>query len=117
VYLTGTPEYDPDAHTLSIRGLQPTPAGVNPLAHGARWVLEDAPAWAAELEHRMSWDTTDSIAQHRQQLDHYLNRTVDRRFDLWGSITDFAVTSALPQAGGVMLQAQARGDLELLFVP
>jgi hypothetical protein len=117
LYLTGQPRYDPETRTLSVRGLQLTPSGINPLAHGARWMLQDAPAWRTELEQRMSWDVAELVEQHQKQLDHYLNKTVDHRFDLWGTIDEVIVTGARPQADGVMLQIQAKGDLELLFVP
>jgi hypothetical protein len=117
VYLTGTPEYNPEAGTLSIRRLRVTPASRNPLAHGSRWVLEEAQVWAAEIEQRMNWDTAGVLEQHEQQLGRYFNRTINGRFDLWGSISEISVSGVLPQASGVALQTQARGDLELLFVP
>lgn len=117
LYLQGRPDYDVTTRILSIRGLQLTEPGANPLMHGARWVLEQAPAWSAELERRMNWDAGPLLEQHRQQMDDHLNATVDSRFDLWGKIEALTVGGVQPQAQGVTLLSQARGELELLFVP
>lgn len=117
VYLTGQPHYDETARTLNIRNLRMTEPGGNPLAHGAKWVLQHAPTWSAELERRMSWDAGPLLDQHRQQMDRHLNTTVNSHFDLWGKTTEVVTTGALPQPQGVLLQTQARGELELLFVP
>lgn len=117
VYLTGQPGYDPATRTLSIRQLQLTESGNNPLAHGSRWVLEQAPSWVADLQQRMSWDASLMLDEHRKQLGADFNRTVHGRFDLWGDIAELRVTGAVPHTQGVMLQAQATGKLELLFVP
>lgn len=117
VYLTGQPHYDSEAQTLSIQNLTLTEAGNNPLAHGTRWVLEDARTWGAEIASRMSWDIAPLLDEHQKQLGAYLNRTIDHRFDLWGEVKEIAVTGVLPQPEGVLVQAQARGTLELLFVP
>jgi hypothetical protein len=117
VYLTGQPHYDPETRTLSIRNLALTEAGNNPLAHGARWVLEDARNWGTEIARRMSWDIAPLLDEHQKQLGAYLNRTIDRRFDLWGDVTELVVTGVLPQPEGVLVRSQARGTLELLFVP
>ncbi|MGH8560582.1 MAG: DUF4403 family protein, partial [Nevskiales bacterium] len=117
VYLTGQPHYDETARTLSIRNLRMTEPGHNPFAHGARWVLQQAPAWSAELERRMNWDTGPLLDQHRQRMDGHLNATVNSRFDLWGKVADIVVTGARPQEKGVVLLSQVRGELELLFVP
>ncbi len=117
VYLTGQPHYDPAMHTLSIRDLALTEASTNPLAHGARWVLADAGRWGGEIARRMSWDVEPLIKEHQAQVSSHLNRTIDQRFDLWGDIKEVLVTGVIPQADGLQMQAQARGSLELLFVP
>lgn len=117
VYLAGQPHFDPDTRTLSIRNLSLTQPGINPLAHGARWVLEDARTWGIEIARRMSWDVAPLLAEHQKQINFHLNQTIDRRFDLWGNITQVLVTATLPQPDGIQLQTQARGTLEMLFVP
>jgi hypothetical protein len=117
VYMTGQPHYDEQARTLSIRNLKPTGAGLNPMARHARWVLNDVPAWATEIERRMSWDVTPVLDDHQKVVDAQLSRTVDHRFDLYGKVAELLVTGVRPQPTGVMLQTQAKGDLELLFVP
>ncbi|HXG27589.1 MAG TPA: DUF4403 family protein [Nevskiales bacterium] len=117
VYLTGKPAYDAASQTLSLRALRVTEPRLNPLTRHARWVVEEAATWAAEIERRTSWDVAPLLGEQRQRLDTLLNRTVDRRFDLWGKVTDVAVTGARAQLQGILLQTQVRGDLELLFVP
>jgi hypothetical protein len=117
VYLTGTPAYDAATQTLSLRALRVTEPRLNPLTRQARWVLQDAAAWAPEIERRMSWDVAPLLSEQRQQLDAHLNQTVDRRFDLWGKVADVAVTGVRAQLQGILLQTQVRGELELLFVP
>lgn len=117
IHLTGTPIYDAEARTLSIRGLKTTPASINPLTYGARWALREAPAWSAGIEPRLTWDVTELIEAHQKRLGQYMNRTVAGRFDLWGSIDELAVSGALTHDKGILLPAQARGDLQLLFMP
>jgi hypothetical protein len=117
VYLTGQPHFDPATRTLSIRNLKVTQPGGSPLAHGAKWVLQHAPSWSTELERRLSWDVAPLLDQHRQSIDSNLNHTVDNHFDLWGKTMEVVTTGVRPQPQGVMLQTQARGELELLFVP
>ncbi len=117
VYLTGQPYFDPSTRTLSIRNLKLTKPGGSPLAHGAKWVLQHAASWSTELERRLTWDVAPLLDQHRQSIDSNLNYTVNSRFDLWGKTTEVVTTGVRPQPSGVVLQAQARGELELLFVP
>jgi hypothetical protein len=113
LYLQGRPVYDQQSEALTLAGVDYTIDTTNVLVRAADWIRH-----AGLREHiasKTTWYAGDRIDQAKSDLQRALNRTVNDRVSMSGTIERVRPVTVGVTATGVAAIVEADGSIEMHF--